>query len=90
MSVHGQVSARRKCCADCGCRRGSPLTPFADVADMAAMGEPFYCHQGVMLDEHGGFEWDLGPGAAPPLKADGSPADLCAGWAAYRRVALRL
>ncbi len=87
--MNAEPTMRRKCCSDCGCRRDSPLIPYADVADLAAEGKPFYCHEGAQFDEYGGFEWDTAQGAAPPVKADGTPADLCAGWSAYRRATLR-
>lgn len=62
-------------------------------------GEPFFCHAGirqaVKLVHPSGAEVDL-LAAAPgdyrppiengvPYKADGSPGELCAGWAARRR-----
>jgi hypothetical protein len=58
-------------------------------------GEPFRCHQGisraVKLVHPSGAEVDVPPGdyrppivAGVPYKADGTPADLCAGWAARR------
>jgi len=58
-------------------------------------GEPFFCHQGirraVKLVHPSGAEVDVPPGDyRPPIidgvpyKADGSPGELCAGWAARR------
>lgn len=62
-------------------------------------GEPFFCHQGVRravkLVHPSGAEIEVPPGDyRPPIidgvprKADGSPGDLCAGWAARRRAFL--
>ncbi len=88
--MSAEPNVRRKCCSDCGCRRNSPLTPItADPMELAQGGVPFYCHEGAAFDEYGEFTWVLERGAAPPLKVDGTPADLCAGWSAYRRAALR-
>ena len=58
-------------------------------------GEPFHCHVGtrraVKLVHPSGAVVDLHPGdyrppvaAGVPYKADGSPGELCAGWAARR------
>ena len=58
-------------------------------------GEPFHCHVGirraVKLVHPSGAEVELHPGdyrppvaAGVPYKADGSPGELCAGWAARR------
>jgi hypothetical protein len=59
-------------------------------------GEPFHCHVGirrvVKLVHPSGAEVELPPGgdyrppivAGVPYKADGSPGELCAGWAARR------
>lgn len=58
-------------------------------------GEPFHCHQGirraVRLVHPSGAVVELRPGdyrppilAGVPYKADGSPGELCAGWAARR------
>lgn len=58
-------------------------------------GEPFHCHQGVRrvvkLVHPSGAEVEVPPGdyrppklAGVPYKADGSPGELCAGWAARR------
>lgn len=62
---------------------------------IVAAGEPFHCHQGirrvVKLVHPSGAEVEVPPGdyrppqvAGVPYKADGSPGDLCAGWAARR------
>jgi hypothetical protein len=67
---------------------------------IAAAGEEFWCHQGIRqaarLVHPSGAEVSL-PGGdyRPPIargvpyKADGSPGDLCAGWAARRRAHLK-
>lgn len=62
---------------------------------IVANGERFYCHQGIRrplkLRHPSGVEIDGHPGAyAPPIvdgvpyRANGSPAAICAGWAARR------
>ena len=60
--------------------------------ELVATGSPFYCHQGIRKPvawRHvpSGTEIPGHPGGydppildAVPYKADGSPADLCAGW----------
>lgn len=61
--------------------------------ELVDAGQPFYCHQGirrpVRLRHPAGLEIDGHPAAydAPmrdrvPYRADGTPADVCAGWAA--------
>ena len=63
---------------------------------IVATGERFFCHQGVRrgvkLVHPSGAEVEVGPGdyqppivGGVPYKADGSPGELCAGWAARRR-----
>jgi hypothetical protein len=63
--------------------------------ELVATGNPFYCHQGVRrtlsLRHPDGAEVDGHPGdydppiaAGFPWKADGTPADLCAGWLLLR------
>lgn len=58
-------------------------------------GDPFFCHEGirraVKLVHPSGAEAELPPGDyrppvenGVPYKADGSPGELCAGWAARR------
>jgi hypothetical protein len=62
-------------------------------------GEAFHCHQGirraVKLVHPSGAEVEVPPGdyrppiiGGVPYKADGSPGELCAGWAARRRACL--
>lgn len=59
--------------------------------ELVATGSPFFCHQGVRrtlrLRHPAGVEVDGHPGdydppiaAGFPWKADGTPADVCAGW----------
>ena len=63
---------------------------------LAAAGDRFWCHQGcrqpVAWTHPVGITIPGGPGAyAPPVvagvpyRADGTPAEVCAGWAARRR-----
>lgn len=90
-----------KCCHDCAYRVGSPEKTRGQqewLEEIAADGASrFFCHQGmrrVVAWEHpDGTRIEEKPGAYDPIqhgavafKADGSPADLCAGWGAlYRR-----
>lgn len=83
--------------------RGEDLgmrSSIAGLHQLVATGRPFYCHQGmrrVVAERHpSGSERPRPPGDyAPgerggiPLKADGTPADICAGWAAMRARILR-
>lgn len=61
------------------------------LEDLVETGRPFYCHAGVRrvvrLRHPAGVEIDGHPGAyeppihdSVPYKADGTPANLCAGW----------
>jgi len=73
----------------------------ADMLDRIVRdGEPFWCHQGIRqpvtfrCDD--GIEIPAHPGSydppivdAIPYKADGTPADLCAGWLHRRATELR-
>lgn len=99
-AVPGEPCARAKCCADCAYLPGSPEREDGygpDLAELAldARGR-FACHQGmrrvVAFRHPDGREIEAGPGDYAPTvvgnvayKADGTPADLCAGWAAHRR-----
>lgn len=68
-----------------------------DLADLAAGDLPFYCHEGmplvVQMRHPSGAVYTPPPLAyrpamganGAPLKADGTPAHVCAGWAACRR-----
>lgn len=66
-----------------------------DLNDMVTGGSPFACHQGIRRPvkwvhpsgaEIPGHPADYSPPIVngTPYKADGTPADLCAGWAARR------
>jgi hypothetical protein len=63
--------------------------------DLVRSGEPFWCHQGIRRPvawrhpsgmEIPGHPGDYSPPieGGKPYKADGSPGDLCAGWATRR------
>jgi len=84
-------------CACRGDKRGADDYDAAleDMRRRAAVGKPFYCHAGmrmVLAHVHPdgsrietGDEWYFDAPwskAGHPLKTDGSPADLCTGWAA--------
>lgn len=96
----GPMRIRPRMCADCAFRPDSPERTgderFAHSGDGEVddlVNETFVCHQGlrrlVKWVHPSGAEFDPGPGAymppRPVCKADGSPADLCAGWAAEMR-----
>lgn len=79
-------------------KSGDPtVTGSADaLEDFAATGARFWCHQGmrrtIALRHLSGAEAPRGAAAYdPPIvdgipyRADGSPGQLCAGWAARRR-----
>lgn len=96
------VETRETCCDDCAYRNGSPEREreYTDeLVDIAGDGSRFFCHKGmrrVVAWRHpNGRELPAGAGDyAPPVvdgvayRADGTPADLCAGWAAHRRALL--
>jgi len=63
--------------------------------ELVATGQPFWCHQGMrrpvryrhpsgVVVEASPLEYAPPQLGAVPCKADGSPADLCFGWAARR------
>lgn len=100
----GPIATRDTMCPDCAHRFDSPENRgergYAGDADeleeLAASGQPFYCHQGirrpVTLRHPDGVEVPAHPGAYDPpivdrvpFKLDGTPADLCAGWMARKR-----
>ena len=65
------------------------------LSRIVVTGEPFFCHAGirraVKLAHPAGAEVEIPPGDyrppvidGVPYKADGSPGELCAGWAARR------
>jgi hypothetical protein len=79
-------------------RRGDDgVTGDQELLDrIAATGERFWCHQGIRRPiawrhpsgaEIGGSDADYRPPIVDgiPYRADGSPAEVCAGWAARRR-----
>lgn len=99
-----EPNTRAGMCQDCAYRPGSPektgdQTYTGDpefLETIAASGERFWCHQGMLLvtawRHPSGVVIPGHPGAyCPPIvggvpyKADGTPGDLCAGWAARRR-----
>lgn len=67
-----------------------------ELEALAALGRPFFCHQGIrkpvrlrhpsgpVIDGHAAA-YSPPITAGVPWRADGTPAELCAGWAARRR-----
>lgn len=96
----GPRNVRVRMCEDCAFRPGSPERSGdaryehsdEDGLDDVMRGE-FVCHQGMrrlVREVHpSGAELVACPGAYepgdPPMKADGSPADYCAGWWAAKQ-----
>jgi hypothetical protein len=99
-----QPVTRRRMCADCAYRPGSPERTgdkgyqgdAESLHELAAAGERFWCHQGIRRTaawrHPAGVEAPGSPAAydppivdAVPYRADGTPAELCAGWDARRR-----
>jgi hypothetical protein len=91
---------REKMCADCAFRPDSPerqgderYQHSGEEGIEEVLGDTFVCHQGLrrrVREVHpSGAVLDAVPGdyapPSPPCKADGSPAELCAGWAAELR-----
>jgi hypothetical protein len=88
-------------CGDCAYRRDSPENAEAFTAEtlvsVAAAGEPFWCHDGMrrparwrhperdVVVEGDTADWRPPVVGQIPFRADGSPALLCAGWAAEGR-----
>lgn len=79
-------------------KQGDPRVIKDDLEKLARRGEPFFCHKGMrrpVRERHPDgsvIELDNEHRYDPPrrsdrvpLKADGTPADLCAGWAALYR-----
>lgn len=96
---HLDIPRRLKCCHDCAFRNGSPERQEDDGAMDAilASGRRFFCHQGmrrVVEEVHpDGRRRPADPGDYRPptdadrdiaFKADGTPAEICAGWLAQR------
>jgi hypothetical protein len=82
-------------------RRGDPeyAGSGAELDRIVEAGEPFYCHQGIRRPvryrhpsgaevEGHAASYDPPIVVGVPHRADGAPADLCAGWAARRLRAL--
>jgi hypothetical protein len=93
----GDIEVAASMCADCAFRPGSPerATTFEKEAlfALADEGTPFWCHQGMRRPDRWvhpdgrvvpGDPDDWTPAQLGPVafRADGSPALLCAGWAA--------
>lgn len=94
-----ECDVRDRACSDCAYRPDSPEradeTTAERLLELPAGAGAFFCHQGIRRT----VEWRHPDGrTAPghpadyqpprvnevPYKADGTPADLCAGWAARR------
>lgn len=90
------VAANVKCCHDCAYRHGSPeRVENGGDPPSVPVGAAFWCHQGmrrVIAWQHPlapGLTIPAGPGDYRPAivngiayRADGTVADLCAGWRA--------
>lgn len=92
------IAVRPEMCGDCAYRprspeRSDPLTA-GELLDLPATGDPFWCHQGMRRPQAwthptAGIRIDGSPSDyQPPLRgpvpyrADGTPGELCRGWAA--------
>jgi hypothetical protein len=96
----GPMQERERMCVDCAFRPDSPerqgderySNSDEDGIERVLSGT-FLCHAGMRSrtrERHpSGALLEVLPGAyappSPPCKADGSPAEYCAGWAAERR-----
>jgi hypothetical protein len=92
---------RTKCCGKCAYRNGSPEREAGrhdELIDHVYSGDRFYCHDGMrQVIEYRHPDGRTAPADAPggefvphvengvAYKADGSPADICAGWGAHRK-----
>jgi hypothetical protein len=91
------LTVRTRICGDCAFRKGSPerACSWSEDAlfDLAATGEPFWCHDGMRRPvrwEHpdgrtvdgSPHDWQPARVGNVPYRADGSPGLLCAGWMA--------
>lgn len=92
------LATRAKCCGDCAYRNGSPERN-GDEEDwlLELPGGPatFFCHQGIrrilsyrhpsgLVLPAGSGDYDPPRSAGRVYRANGSPAEICAGFAAYR------
>lgn len=92
------LQARAKCCDDCAYRNGSPERSGDDEDWLLGLpGEraTFFCHEGIrrvlsywhpsgLVLPAGAGDYDPPRGDGRVFRADGSPAHICAGFAAYR------
>ena len=99
--IIGAPQTRTTCCHDCAYRNDSPERAAGQtdwLVDIASS-STFACHQGMrrmIVEEHpdGRRRTIESDDYHPPIKdgvayrADGTPADLCAGWNAHRRALL--
>lgn len=102
LALDAAVETRSSCCDDCAYRNGSPERADGyddELSELAGSRSVFACHQGmrrVIFWRHpDGRELPAGDGAYDPpvvgavaFKADGQPAERCAGWASHRRALL--
>lgn len=96
----GPAAVLRRSCHDCAYRLGSPEREALEGGPPEyGRHQPFLCHQGVpriVAWQHpAGVRVDVDPLTDDYLptqrgdrawRADGSPAELCAGWAATNRI----
>lgn len=100
--VGAPTVTRAKCCDDCAFRVGSPeRAGSAEVLDdLVGRGRVFWCHEGMrrpvqLVHPDGrvapGDPADYQPPevSGRPYRADGMPAEVCAGWSAWRDAAER-
>lgn len=93
----GTVDARTVPCRDCAYRPDSPENRDGESLPYGQHRTVFWCHQGMRRvvgwvhpdgryapAEPGCYDPPSAEGVHVPLKADGTPADLCAGWLAQR------
>lgn len=86
----GPMLQRTRMCGDCAFRPDSPERAGNEDAVEELLEGTFLCHKGMrrlLREVHpSGAVLDAGPGAYepsnPPCKADGNPAEVCAGWVA--------
>lgn len=95
-----EPATRRKCCADCAYRNGSPERERGEELPRGPDKE-FWCHQGMrraVAYRHpesgrevpagdGDYQPPVGPRSRPfAWRADGTPGERCAGWAAMEGI----